>query len=261
LNPVLIILPPSETKAAPLEYGRPVALRELSFPKLTETREQIVDALISTSARLDAFQRLHVRPSRAAEVARNTWLIEQPARPALEVYTGPLHAGLDASTLSEEASARAERSVIVASALWGALRPSDRIPSYRLHICSRLVGMERLEPIWRALIPDVLADAAEPGGVIVDLRSPTYQEMGMPAGLSDRTVTLKVDQRSGGPGRLGDVTAKRIRGQAARHLRECGADPDDPHALAGILGERWPVRLERLRQAGAPSVMTISIDD
>jgi cytoplasmic iron level regulating protein YaaA (DUF328/UPF0246 family) len=258
---VLIILPPSETKAPPLAGGRPVAIEALSFPELNETRERILGALAATSARLDAFQRLHVRPSRAAEVARNTWLIDQPARPALEVYTGPLHRALDATTLSERASARADRSVVVASALWGALRPSDRIPSYRMHICSRLVDMDRLEPTWRAVLPDVLADAARPRGVVVDLRSSSYLAMGTPTGLADRTVILKVDYRSGIRGRIGDVDAKRIRGEAARHLLEWGEEVGDLDALAGILGERWPVRLEGRQHTGRPSTLTISTDD
>jgi cytoplasmic iron level regulating protein YaaA (DUF328/UPF0246 family) len=258
---VLLILPPSETKAPPLAEGRPVALDQLSFPELTPTRGQILEALVATSARLDAFQRLHTRPSRAAEVARNTWLVDQPARPALEVYTGPLHGGLDASTLSEPARVRAERSVVVASPLWGALRPTDRIPSYRLHICSRLEGMDRLEPIWRAVLPDVLAQAAGQRGVIVDLRSSSYQAMGSPTGLSERTVILKVDYRSARRGRIGDVDAKRIRGEAARHLLESGVEVDDADVLAGILGERWRVRLEGGQRGPTASTLTISEDD
>ena len=258
---MLIILPPSETKRSPPDHGRPISLGELSFAELTRTRWRILDALIATSAQPDAFERLLVRPSMAAEVARNTWLLHQPTRPAHEVYTGPLHEGFHASTLSEQGRARAERSVIVASALWGVLRPSDRIPSYRLHICARLIGMDRLAPTWRAVVSGVLADAAGPGGVIVDLRSPSYQAMGMPTGRSERTVILKVDQRSGGNGRIGDVVAKRILGEAAHHLLESSAEPDDPEALVEVLGERWPVRLDRGRQADRPSVLTISADD
>ena len=85
--------------------------------------------------------------------------------------------------------------------------------------------------------------------------------MGSPTGLSDRTVILKVDYRSESRGRIGDVDAKRIRGEAASHLLESSAEADDPDALAGILGERWRVRLEGMQRAGKPSTLTISADD
>jgi hypothetical protein len=254
----LIIVPPSESKRPPPDGGRPVELDALSFPALTAMRARILDALLATSARSDAFQRLQVGPSMAHEVARNTRLPELPTRPALDVYTGPLHDGLDAATLSAAATERAVRGLVVASALWGALRPVDRIPPYRLHVCARLVGMDRLEPTWRTVLPDVLAEAAGPHGVVLDLRSPSYQAIGMPTGLGDRTVTLRVRQDAVDGGRIGDVVAKRVRGQAARHLLESGADVDDPEALAGVLAECWPVELAPPTRAGSPWAMTLS---
>ena len=172
---MLIIVPPSESKRPPARSGDVVDLDGLSFPELTPTRRAVAEALMRTSAGLDAFRRLYVGPSIAAEVAANTHLFELPVVPVLDLYTGPLHEGLDAAGLSPAGTARADRSLVVNSALWGLLRPTDRVPPYRLHVCAHLLGLEDLEPVWRSALPDVLADAAGGHGVIVDLRSPTYQ--------------------------------------------------------------------------------------
>jgi hypothetical protein len=254
---VLIIVPSSETKRLPPRSGRPVNLEALSFPALTGMRTRILDALVETSARPDAFDRLLVGPSFAEEVARNARLREVPARPVLEVYSGTVHDGLDADTLSPAARRRAARTVVIASALWGLLRPADRIPAYRLNVCARLVGVDRLEPAWREVLPGVLAEAAGSRGPILDLRASSYQALGMPAGLGHRTVVLRVagDEASGG--RIGNVFVKRARGQAARHLLESGAGPRDPQALADVLGERWPVQLEPPARPGKPWTMTL----
>ena len=253
-------MPPSESKRLSPEHGSPIDVDALSFPTLRPLRERILAALIETSQRTDAFQRLFLRPSFAAHVARNTRLRELPTRPVLEVYRGPLHQGLDAASFGPDVAARANRQLVVASSLWGALRPSDSIPTYRLNICSRLVGLDRLEPTWRTIIPDVLSEAAGPDGVVLDLRSPSYQAIGMPNGLADRTVSVSVARNAVGGARVGDVVAKRVRGEAARHLLEISAEPAEPGDLADILADRWPVELRPPSRRGDSWTLRLTVD-
>lgn len=253
---MLLIVPPSETKRESPDDGLPVDLERLSFPRLAATRRRLVEAVLETSQMPDAFERLRVRHTMAREIVRNTYLLELPAMPVLDLYTGPLHQGLDAAGLPEPARRRADDTIVVTSPLWGALRPRDRIPTYRLGLHAWLAGIDRIDHAWREVLPGVLADAADGHGLIVDLRSPPYQAMGGVDGMAHRTVTLRVGQMAQGAF-IGDVIAKRVRGQAARHLLEAGAEADDPEALADILSERWPLRLTEPERPGKPWTLTL----
>ncbi|HEX5038928.1 MAG TPA: peroxide stress protein YaaA [Candidatus Limnocylindria bacterium] len=241
---MLIILPPSETKRPPPDEGPRLDLDRLSFPELTPTRQRVMEALLATSRRPDALRRLQVKPSLVGEVARNERLGEMPTRRAVDTYAGPLYDGLDPSSWSGETDARAADRVVIVSALWGALRPADPIPPYRLHVCARLVGLDRLEPMWRTVVGPALTDAAQRRGPILDLRSPVYRAVGRPDGLDELTATLRIRPAPGGPAHIGDVIAKRVRGEAARELLTTDADPEEPLDIADLLARRWSLEVD-----------------
>jgi cytoplasmic iron level regulating protein YaaA (DUF328/UPF0246 family) len=256
---VLILLPPSESKNPPPKRGKPVDIDALSFPELTALRVQVLEAVIATSGRPDALGRLGVGDSIADEVARNTRLDELPARPVLEVYSGVLYNALDAATLSAAAKRRAAARLLVVSALWGAVRPTDRIPAYRLNMCANLFGVGPLKPAWRDVLGPVLADAAGPRGVIVDCRSSSYEAAGQPTGLGDRTVAVRIVRDTAGRRSVVSHMAKHTRGEVARHLLESGADPRRPDGLAEVLADRWSVELVRPTRAGRPWTLDVVI--
>jgi cytoplasmic iron level regulating protein YaaA (DUF328/UPF0246 family) len=207
-------------------------------------RKRVMDALAATSQRPDALRRLMVGPSLADEVDRNQHLEELPTRAAIETYAGPLYEGLAADSWSPKDSEHASQQLVIVSALWGALRPMDRIPPYRLHVCSRLAGMDRLEPAWREVLPPVLTDAAAQRGPVLDLRSRAYQAVGRPSGLDEQTVSLRIRPSPEGPAHIGDVIAKRVRGEAAGHLLSSGEEPEDPLDVADVLAARWPIEID-----------------
>jgi cytoplasmic iron level regulating protein YaaA (DUF328/UPF0246 family) len=240
---MLIILPPSETKRPPPPDGECLNLEALSFPELNPARRKVLAALTRTSRQPDAFERLRVRPTLVEQVLLNTVLDEVPTRPAVEVYAGPLYTGLAFEGLTQRARERADSQVVIASPLWGLLRPNDPIPAYRLHICARLTGMDRLEPTWRPMISGLLAKTARHGGVVLDLRSPAYQAMGRPTDLAERTVVVRVLPEAGARS-IGDVVGKRTRGEIAAYLLAAASSPRTPDELASALNERWSARLD-----------------
>ena len=255
---MLIIVPPSESKRPPPERGRPVVLDDLSFPELSPMRARILDALIATSARPDAFERLHVRPSKAAEVARNTWLRELPAMPALDVYSGrsttgwtPARSPRPPPSVPSAASSSRPRCGVCSGPPIASRRTGSTLLAARRH------GPPRAGLANGPRRP--LAEAAGSDGLVLDLRSPSYQAMGMPSGLGDRTISLRVDQSASSGRRIGDVVAKRIRGQAAHDLVDSGESPTtlepSPGSSPSVAGPA------RAGAAGASWTMTLTADD
>lgn len=243
---MLILVPPSEGKAAG-SRGAPLDLGGLSFPELADTRRRVLDALAATSARPDALDVLGAPKGAADRVAANTELWSAPTLRAADLYTGVLYDALDLGSLDAAAKRRAGRRLVVISALFGALRPSDRVPSYRLSMGVDLPGVGPLAPTWREPLAGVLpATAAR--GVVVDLRSSTYVAAWRPTGdLAERTVAVHVVRD--GPGGRTAVShmAKHTRGAVARELLATGADPRTPEELAEALAASFSVAMDEAK--------------
>ncbi|MFP5321345.1 MAG: YaaA family protein [Acidimicrobiia bacterium] len=243
---MLILLPPSEGKAVG-SRGRPLDLSSLSFPELTTTRERVLDALVAQSARPDALEVLGAPKGAADRVAANVELRGAPTLRAADLYTGVLYDALDLASLDAAAKRRAARRLVVVSALFGALRPGDRVPSYRLSMDVDLPGVGPLAAAWRPALEQALPAAAG-RGLVVDLRSSTYVAAWRPTGaVAERTVAVHVVRD--GPGGRTAVShmAKHTRGLVARHLLATGADPVTPEDLVVALGPVFAASLDEAR--------------
>lgn len=240
----LILLPPSEGKTG-RSRGRPVRLEELSFPDLNPVRESVLDALAEVSAGADAFAALEVGPALAAEVERNTRWRSEPAVPVSELYSGVLYDALDYAALPPGAKRRAGTRLVVISAAWGALRPGDRVPAYRLSMNASLPGLGPLAARWRQPLADALGPRSE-HDVIVDCRSATYAAAWRPSGpQARRWVSVAVVRERAGQRTVVSHNAKHTRGLVARHLLESGRDPRSPEGLRKLVAERWHAELDR----------------
>ncbi len=236
-----ILLPPSEGKAAAPARGAALDLSSLSFPSLTGTRRAVLDALIDVSGRPDALDVLKAPAGAAAQVEANRRLLETPALRVSELYTGVLYDALGYDSLDGPTKRRAARRLIVVSALFGALRPTDRVPPYRLSMGVDLPGVGKLAPTWRAQLDPVLT--AEAGsGAVVDLRSSTYVSAWRPSGSeAERTVSVHVVRDGPGGHTAVSHMAKHTRGLVARHLLTSGADPSTPDEVADVLAGAFRV--------------------
>ena len=243
---MLILLPPSESKTGRTR-GRPVMHEHLSFPELTPTREAVAEAVAKVSAHPDAAAMLGVSANLTAEIARNLVLHTAPSLPAAQVYSGVLYDALSYATLDATGRRRANRWLVVVSALYGAVRPTDSIAPYRLSMGVNLPGVGALASVWRPELGRVLPRAAG-HGLVVDCRSSTYAAAWTPQGqLAERWVQVRV------PGAT--HLAKHTRGLVARRLCELGADPRRVVDLPGALEDRFELGLTEPSRAGRPWVL------
>ncbi|WP_214412484.1 peroxide stress protein YaaA [Sphaerisporangium fuscum] len=229
---MLILLPPSEGKAAEGD-GPPLDLDALSFPALTSAREKTLHALsaLSEGPQDEALAVLGLSTGQAGELGKNRRLRTAPTLPAAWLYTGVLYDNLGFATLEAGARRRAERSMVVFSGLWGALRLSDPVPPYRLSMGVRLPPLGNLAAHWRPFLREALEAEAGP---VVDLRSSTYAQAWQPG---SRAVTVRVLRETGGSRTVVSHMAKATRGAVARSLAESGAEPAGPRELAELLGD------------------------
>jgi cytoplasmic iron level regulating protein YaaA (DUF328/UPF0246 family) len=241
---VLILLPPSEGKAAP-RRGRSIDLDRLTLPELAPVRERVLASLTelcgSDQNGGSAAKALGLGPGLRDDVIRNAALRAAPTAPAGAIYAGVLYDSLDLASLDGRARRAAARSLLIFSGLWGVLRVGDRIPSYRCSIGARLPGLGPLAAYWRANLAGPVADLAG-RGLVLDLRSSSYAAAwSAPPSVAVRTVTVRVLQEriaAGVPTRsVVSHFNKATKGRLVRDLLAAGANPRNPTALVGALKE------------------------
>jgi cytoplasmic iron level regulating protein YaaA (DUF328/UPF0246 family) len=221
---VLILLPPSEGKAAP-SGGAPVDLDSLVFAdQLGERRAALLDALarLGTLAPARALKQLAISKGQIGEIAVDAELRAAPAAPAAQIYAGVLYDHLRLAELP----GKARRRVLIASALWGVLRPEDRIPYYRFSAKARLARIGPPASWWRQSLAAAMPD--EPDSLVIDMRSAAYADAWKPKRAT--LLAVRAFSESDGGRRPVSHMAKAVRGDVARALLLAQEAPRDPEA-------------------------------
>ncbi|MDY3126903.1 MAG: peroxide stress protein YaaA [Corynebacterium sp.] len=196
---MLIILPPSETKASGGD-NPPLDFDSLSYPALNSIRAGIASQLSQMPIDV-AMSTLGLSEKLRDEARANTELLTSPTMPALLRYTGVLFDALSAATLPSSAWDH----LVIGSALFGVVGARDLIPRYRLSGSTKLGG-KTLKSLWKSAISDEL----DSHDFVVDLRSGVYQQLGKTA-----AVTVRVENRDG---KVISHFNKHYKGELAREL-------------------------------------------
>jgi cytoplasmic iron level regulating protein YaaA (DUF328/UPF0246 family) len=235
---VLILLPPSEGKTPP-RRGKPLDLWSLAFLDLTPHRAEVLAALtaLCTSEPADvAAKVLGLGSTQIADVERDARLAQAPTARADTVYSGVLYEALDLPTLGGPARRRATSWLAVTSGLFGLLRPSDRVPAYRLSGDVSLPGLGTVSTYWGKRLDATVREAAG-RGLVVDLRSSTYTPFWRPGpDLAHKVVTMRVLHEVDGQRKVVSHFNKATKGRIVRALLEDGATPGTPARFADHLG-------------------------
>ncbi|MFJ4618332.1 peroxide stress protein YaaA [Streptomyces sp. NPDC088812] len=254
---MLVLLPPSEGKAAS-GGGAPLEPASLSLPGLAAAREAVLAELAELCAGDEdkAREVLGLSEGLRGEVAKNAALRTAGARPAGEIYTGVLYDALDLASLDAAAKERAAGSLLVFSGLWGAVRVTDRIPSYRCSIGVKLPGLGALGAHWRVPMADVLPEAAG-DGLVLDLRSAAYAAAWKPKGeVAGRTASVRVLHAP--TRKVVSHFNKATKGRIVRSLLTAGIAPKGPGELVVALRDLGYV-VEEKAPARAGAVWTLDV--
>jgi cytoplasmic iron level regulating protein YaaA (DUF328/UPF0246 family) len=249
---VLILLPPSEGKAAP-KRGKALELDGLAFAGLRAARERVLEALVSLCASdpEKAASTLDVPKSQLELVERNAGLKAAPTARADQVYAGVLYDALGLATLSSAAKRRANSRVAITSSLFGLLTPADRIPAYRLSGDAVLPEVGSVAGLWREHLGHAVSEALG-DGLLVDLRSGMYQNFWRPpADIAGKVATVRVLHEVNGKRQVVSHFNKATKGRIVRALLEGGANPRTPARLADTLTQLgWTVEVGEATRKG-----------
>jgi cytoplasmic iron level regulating protein YaaA (DUF328/UPF0246 family) len=258
---VLVLLPPSEGKASS-GRGAPLKPESLSLPGLTEARAAVLDELVDLCAADEdkAREVLGLSEGLRGEIAKNVGLRTAGARPAGEIYTGVLYDALDLASLEPAAKKRAARSLLVFSGLWGAVRVTDRIPSYRCSMGVRLPGLGALGVHWRAPMAAVLPEVAG-SGLVLDLRSSAYAAAWKPKGeVAGRTATVRVLHAP--TRKVVSHFNKATKGRIVRSLLASPGAPGTPGELVEALRDLgYAVEAQAPAQVGRAWSLDVLVDE
>ena len=199
-----ILLPPSEGKIAPKKI-RNLNLKKLAYANdLREIREQV----LSKHQEVD---------QKRTDFASN-------------VYSGVLYQALGFGSLSKTARVRADKSILIFSAAYGVVKPTDLIASYKFKVDAKK---------WRGALETSLEEIA--GELIVDCRSSTYQGMWVPN--LENTVGIRVFTLVGGKKKVITHMSKKTRGEVTRFLISQRVAPKTPIELFKLMKKQFACSL------------------
>lgn len=199
---MFILLPPSEGKSPDAGTG---VFRDLE-PDLVRDAAPVFAQLrkLKAAGRARVYHVSNEAKARAAH-AKNLGVLDAPALPALERYTGVVYQHLDYASLKTKR--QAAKRIGIVSGLFGLIRGSSRIPDYKLPLNPWLTRY------WKPINSSRLANIAQ-GKPVLNLLPQTH------ARTIDYPHLIRVDFKLQGGKKSAGHFGKAIKGRFVRFLIE-----------------------------------------
>lgn len=143
------------------------------------------------------------------------------SKPALNVFTGEVFKGIDATTFSQKDFENAQKQLRILSGLYGVLRPLDLMYPYRLEMGTKwsvTPKTKNLYQYWGTKIADYLNAEMEDGEVLVNLASNEYFKSVDTKVLKAKVITPVFKELKGDKYKVIMMYAKHARGAMARDI-------------------------------------------
>jgi cytoplasmic iron level regulating protein YaaA (DUF328/UPF0246 family) len=160
----VLLLPPSEIKSPAPEKGPSFdevrrQKRYNAFPELDGMRTMVIKALQGALERRRGLEQMFEVRGEALEeaIAVNRRILEAHTLAANQLYRGVMYESIDWKSLPSASRSRLNKQTLIFSGLFGLLRPTDRIPPYKLKMSANLGGLVgKVVNFWRVAVSEIL---------------------------------------------------------------------------------------------------------
>lgn len=214
---MITILTPSKTMDFSTDTPEYVVAREPHFAD--EARD--IRIMLASYDLTDIMKLMHVSRSLAERVVTQYTAPVTP-KAALWAYRGDVFKGFQAWTLDADTAAFADHHLLVPSAVYGILRPYDRIEPYRLDMNAKLSvdAAKDLHKYWGERLAGYVAKLPDLRGELCVLSSEEYSKALLSKLPNNITVTTPafIDRKSNGQEVQVPIYNKMMRGVMGRWI-------------------------------------------
>ena len=216
---MITLLTPSKT----MDFVTPVPAHVTSTSPVFSDEAIMIRTMLMTQSAAAISELMHVSAMLAEQVV-GMYKNNDAKKPAAWTYTGDVFKGYQASTLTKDAAIFAQEHLLIASGVYGVLRPNDAIQPYRLEMKTKLSieGARNLYDFWGERLGQYIETLPNLAGELCVLSSEEYAK----AALSHlpkkiRIVTpVFIDLRPNGKEGQVPIYNKMMRGVMAHWIME-----------------------------------------